>query len=131
MLRNPLLKIINFHKSSVNYGYSKSRPLVILRQHPVIAGTHREQGDHQPLVLSIEAPLGWGKSTFVKIWKSIFASENRPFMNFMAWNNDFSDDPLIAFISEMRSIIDYKKDGGKTNLYIRLFKIHGESEEHS
>jgi len=52
-------------------------------------------------------------------------------MNFMAWNNDFSDDPLIAFISEMRSIIDYKKDGGKTNLYIRLFKIHGESEEHS
>jgi hypothetical protein len=60
-----------------------------------------------PLVLSIDSPWGTGKTTFVKMWKQHLSNNESGFrcLYFNAWENDFSDDPLISFIGEMQSEI--------------------------
>lgn len=60
-----------------------------------------------PLVLSIDSPWGTGKTTFVKMWKEYLSNDENGFhtLYFNAWENDFSDDPLISFIGEMQSEI--------------------------
>jgi len=57
-----------------------------------------------PFVLSIDSPWGTGKTTFVKMWKEYLHNEENRFrcLYFNAWENDFSDDPLISFIGEMQ-----------------------------
>ena len=60
----------------------------------------------QPFVLSIEAPWGFGKTTFIKLWKMHLESQNHVCLYFNAWENDFVDDPLIAFLGEMHRALD-------------------------
>jgi len=55
----------------------------------------------QPFVLSVEAPWGRGKTTFLRMWKAHLESEGHLCLHFNAWENDFVDDPLTAFVGEM------------------------------
>lgn len=59
----------------------------------------------QPFVMSIESPWGWGKTTFLRMWKSFLENQGHCCLLFNAWENDFADDPLIAFIGEMTNLI--------------------------
>ncbi|MGD8457371.1 MAG: P-loop NTPase fold protein [Anaerolineales bacterium] len=59
------------------------------------------QSTKQPFVISIEAPWGWGKTTFIHMWKAYLENEGHSCLYFNAWETDFSEDPLIAFIGEM------------------------------
>lgn len=63
----------------------------------------------QPFVLSINAPFGTGKTTFIKMWETKLRKEGQACLYFNAWENDFSDDPLISFIGEIESYIDTRK----------------------
>lgn len=60
----------------------------------------------QPFVLSINAPWGMGKTTFIKMWQAKLQNEGHPCIYFNAWETDFSADPLISFIGEIESHIE-------------------------
>lgn len=54
-----------------------------------------------PFVIAIDSPWGTGKSTFLKMLKTVLESAGHPCLNFNAWETDFAEDPLIAFVGEM------------------------------
>lgn len=54
-----------------------------------------------PLVLTIDAPWGAGKTTFVKLWQSYLKSTEQQSIYFNAWETDYAEDPLIVLISEL------------------------------
>lgn len=58
-----------------------------------------------PLVLAVDSPWGTGKTTFVKMWQALLKKENIHSIYFNAWETDFSDDPLTAFVGEITEYI--------------------------
>jgi len=59
-----------------------------------------------PLVLTVEAPWGSGKTTFIRMWKALLESKGHTCLYFNAWESDFVDDPLVPFISEMKKVLE-------------------------
>ena len=61
---------------------------------------------YEPLVFALNAPWGTGKTTFVKMWKS-YLKTNKEInsLYFSAWEDDFSNEPLIAILGELNSYI--------------------------
>lgn len=55
----------------------------------------------QPFVLSVEAPWGWGKTTFLRMWTAELAARDAPVVSFNAWETDFSDAPLVSMLAEL------------------------------
>ena len=56
---------------------------------------------NSPAVLAIDSRWGTGKTTFIKLWEKYLKSEGLESLYFNAWETDFSDDPLVAFLGEM------------------------------
>lgn len=56
-----------------------------------------------PLVLSVNAPWGAGKTTFLKMLHANLTSKSNKSIYFSAWETDFAVDPLLAFLGEMNS----------------------------
>lgn len=54
-----------------------------------------------PYVLAIDSDWGTGKTTFIRMWENRLKSEKYSTLFFNAWENDFVDDPMVAFISEL------------------------------
>jgi hypothetical protein len=71
--------------------------------------TNLVKSTEQPFVLSVEAPWGWGKTTFIRMWKAHLESKGHTCLLFNAWQNDFVDDPLVAFIGEITKLIEKEK----------------------
>ncbi|MCQ2200681.1 MAG: KAP family NTPase [Bacteroidales bacterium] len=55
-------------------------------------------------VLSINGEWGTGKSTFVSMWKQELDNNNFRTIYFNAWESDFTDDPLVSLISELKIV---------------------------
>lgn len=53
------------------------------------------------LVLNIRADWGFGKTFFLTRWAKDLQQIDYPVVYFDAWANDFTDDPLVAFIAEI------------------------------
>ena len=68
--------------------------------------TNLVQSTEQSFVLSVEAPWGWGKTTFIRMWKAHLQSMGHVCLHFNAWENDFVDDPLVAFLGEMKRFVE-------------------------
>lgn len=83
------------------------------------------QSTNQPFVISIQAPWGWGKTTFVKMWKTQLESLGHICFYFNAWENDFVEDPLIAFIGEINKTIKEKQVKNKFNSQIKKIQSVG------
>jgi hypothetical protein len=62
-----------------------------------------KHGQPDTFVLNIRADWGFGKSFFLQRWEKDLKQENFPVVFFNAWENDFCDDPLIGFISEINN----------------------------
>ena len=61
----------------------------------------------ESLVLSLNAPWGSGKTTFVKLWKTYLKKEkNINSIYFSAWEDDFSKEPLVSIIGEIKKYLD-------------------------
>ncbi|MDP8246724.1 MAG: P-loop NTPase fold protein [Candidatus Tritonobacter lacicola] len=73
----------------------------------------------QPFVISVEAPWGWGKTTFIRMWKALLESRDHLCLYFNAWNNDYVDDPLIAFISEIGTLVNEQISKGNSKSKIQ------------
>lgn len=52
-------------------------------------------------VLAINAEWGLGKTFMLRCWKKDLEKSGYPAVYFDAWKNDFTPEPLVAFISEM------------------------------
>lgn len=55
----------------------------------------------EAFVMSLTAPWGTGKTTFIEMWQQKLENQNHPSLYFNAWDNDFVDDPLVAFVGEI------------------------------
>lgn len=65
----------------------------------------KSSGKPNSLVLNIRANWGYGKTFFVTAWIKDLKQLDYPVVYFDAWANDFSDDPLVGFISEMNEAL--------------------------
>lgn len=54
------------------------------------------------MVLAIDSPWGTGKSTFLNMWNYHLRNEEYKTIFFNAWENDFIEEPFIAFVSAIR-----------------------------
>lgn len=63
-------------------------------------------------VLCLNADWGYGKTFLIQKWADDLRDElKHPVVYFDAWKNDFSEDPLVAFISELEAELEkYKED---------------------
>lgn len=67
----------------------------------------------QPFVFSINANWGAGKTTFVKLWKAHLQEKHQVHsIYFSAWEDDFSQEPLLAILSELNQFVseNFKDD---------------------
>lgn len=87
--------------------------------------TRLVQSTKQPFVISIEAPWGGGKTTFIKMWKTQLEILGHTCLYFNAWENDFVEDPLIAFVGEISKEINQKKIKGKVSSHLNKLKSIG------
>lgn len=56
-----------------------------------------------PCVMAIDAPWGYGKTTFLKMWEA-WLRQDKEFqvvVRFNAWETDFAKNPLLALTSEL------------------------------
>src|SRR5687768_17042097 len=54
-----------------------------------------------PLVLSLDAEWGTGKTTFVRMWRQLLEDSSHKTIYFNAWETDFIADPLVALVGEV------------------------------
>ena len=61
----------------------------------------------QSFVLGLNADWGAGKTTFVKLWQAYLQKEkSMQSIYFSAWEDDFSKEPLISILGEIKKYID-------------------------
>lgn len=59
-----------------------------------------------PFVVALNSPWGTGKTTFVRMLRKSLGKEDFRSLYFDAWKNDFATDPLVAFIGELKKLVD-------------------------
>ncbi|MBP9101485.1 MAG: hypothetical protein KBF68_08970 [Nitrosomonas sp.] len=76
-----------------------------------------------PFVININAPWGSGKTFFIEHWCEDLKKEH-PCVLFNAWENDFSNDPLLSVISHIKeslqsylSVSDKEDEAIKSGLF--------------
>lgn len=72
-------------------------------------------GDPRPQVISVDAPWGGGKTTFIRMWSQQLADAGYPVVSHNAWETDFVEDPLVAFIGELEQDLSALRDSGSAN----------------
>jgi hypothetical protein len=56
----------------------------------------------QPFVISLASDYGTGKTFFIRCWRKDLEAKGLSCVYFNAWETDFSQDPLFAFIAAMK-----------------------------
>lgn len=64
-----------------------------------------------PIVLSVNAPWGTGKTTFLKMLNADLLNKECKSIYFSAWENDFASDPFLAFLGEMNQALESDLSG--------------------
>ena len=61
-------------------------------------------------VMAINNKWGTGKTTFVKMWQQQLKKEDFKTVYFNAWENDFENNPLVAIMSELETLLNDKNE---------------------
>ncbi|VAV83006.1 Phage protein [hydrothermal vent metagenome] len=79
----------------------------------------------EPYVLAIDSPWGTGKTTFIQMWSQSLKKDDYPCIYINAWENDFSDAPLVSLIGEIDAGIEGIKlsKGLKTKAKRNIAKV--------
>lgn len=78
---------------------------------------------NQSFVMSIEAPWGCGKTTFIRMWQTYLEQQGHRCLYFNAWKNDYVEDPLTAFIGQLDVLIkDNSSEFSKNPQLMKLWK---------
>jgi hypothetical protein len=59
-----------------------------------------------PMVMTLSAPWGQGKTTFVKMWAQHLRNQKVESIYFNCWENDYADDPLLTFMGAIQEYVD-------------------------
>lgn len=79
-----------------------------------------------PLVFSVNAPWGAGKTTYLKMLNAQLKADGVCSVYFSAWETDFASDPLLAFIGELNeSLSSYLSDGKLKKAWNTAIKAGG------
>ena len=78
----------------------------------------------QPIVMTLSAPYGMGKSTFLRCWKQSLQKRGVTSVLFNAWETDFSHDAFAAFVASIQSQLKPKSES-KKNFVKAATKIGG------
>ncbi|SMO95847.1 KAP family P-loop NTPase fold protein [Fodinibius sediminis] len=79
-------------------------------------------------VLAVNAPYGQGKTTFLEMWKAYLESQDYPCLLYNAWENDYSDSPILTLIAEFEKQIKQKNlkvSEGSKKIFERAKSIGG------
>ena len=63
--------------------------------------THIVSRIEGPCVVALDAPWGYGKTTFLTMWERWLRQQEFPVVAFNAWETDFTNHPLLALSSEL------------------------------
>jgi hypothetical protein len=77
-------------------------------------------------VLSLDAPWGQGKTTFLKMWRAELSKRQLGSLYFNAWESDFCDDPLVALLGELElgmAVLDPSRATASGKNFARAKKI--------
>ncbi|WP_049722420.1 KAP family P-loop NTPase fold protein [Gilvimarinus polysaccharolyticus] len=85
-----------------------------------------------PLVMSIDAPWGQGKTTFLHMWREHLKQEGFTTIYYNAWNSDHGDNAMLSLIGELSSAFsgdntqpDQKGDLSKSQKLLSQVKSAG------
>ena len=68
--------------------------------------SHLLENIDSPIVVSINAPWGQGKTTFLKMLNKKLQQKKYKTVFFSAWETDFTKEPLLTFLGEINKQID-------------------------
>jgi predicted KAP-like P-loop ATPase len=69
-----------------------------------------------PIVLSVNAPWGQGKTTFLEMLNAQLINKKHNSIYFSAWETDFASDPLQAFLGEINEKIEILINGDEEKI---------------
>ena len=81
------------------------------RKKPAEVLTQLVDGIDGPCVLTIDAPWGAGKTTFLKMWSRHLRNKGFPVVEFNAWETDHAEDPFVALAAELEKGLKELGDG--------------------
>jgi predicted KAP-like P-loop ATPase len=58
----------------------------------------------EALCFSVDGDWGAGKSFFLKRWAQDLRNQQHAVIEFDAWANDLSEEPLLGFLAELRDV---------------------------
>lgn len=64
------------------------------------------EGQEAPFVISVDGDWGTGKTFLLKRWQQDLENQGWQAIYFNAWEDDFSDDPLLAIIGQLSEHFD-------------------------
>lgn len=67
---------------------------------------YRAKKTEKGFVLAINADWGAGKTFLMDRWRQQLAFQNHPVAYFDAWSNDYTPEPLVAFIAELNKALE-------------------------
>jgi hypothetical protein len=63
----------------------------------------------EPFVLAIDSPWGTGKSVFLQMWLQFLKNRGFCCLHYNAWENDFTESPLVSLIGEVGAELEKLK----------------------
>ncbi len=62
-------------------------------------------------VMALNSPWGTGKTTFLKMWQQHLEINSFATLHFNAWKTDYSSDPFVALIAQLKLLSNTKSKG--------------------
>ena len=78
--------------------------------------THIVKTIEGPCVISLDAPWGAGKTTYLNLWTQYLRNEGFNVINFNAWQTDFIEDPFLAISGEITKGLKAMSDNVKLDI---------------
>ena len=74
---------------------------LLSRRGPAEVLTHLVGNLEEACVLAVDAPWGFGKTTFLRMWIQHLRNQGFPVVEFNAWETDFSEEPFVILSTEL------------------------------
>ena len=66
-----------------------------------------------PLVMGVDSPWGGGKTTFIRLWQHYLSKEGYISLCLNAWENDFTEDPLLSLVAQLDKWLSLQNTGSE------------------
>lgn len=80
------------------------------------------QSTTEPLVVSVNAPWGYGKSTFLRMLQAHLRIQGFKSINFNAWESDYIDNPFVALLGDTEEQLNALRGNRNRSLQSKIEK---------